>query len=114
VRSQQELLIEGAGYANCVTKIEAALQAFPGVTRAEMNFAQRTVTVTGNTQRQTLIRAIEKAGYNAKAVEANSDAAALEEKELAEPGLCGCGDGFFVHDGGTNANRLRLFKAQEH
>ena len=48
VRHQQELIIEGAGCASCVTKIETALKAVPGVTSAEMNFAQRTVTVTGS------------------------------------------------------------------
>ncbi len=47
VPNQQELMIEGAGCASCVTKIETALKAVPGVTSAEMNFAQRTVTVTG-------------------------------------------------------------------
>jgi hypothetical protein len=39
VRSQQELTIERAGWAICVTKIETALRAVPGVTRAETNFA---------------------------------------------------------------------------
>ncbi len=46
--SRQELTIEGAGCASCVTKIEAALKTVPGVVSAEMNFAQRTVTVTGD------------------------------------------------------------------
>jgi Cu+-exporting ATPase len=81
---EQELTIEGAGCASCVTKIEAALKQVPGVTNAEMNFAQRTVTVTGDADRQLLIKAVEKAGYNANAIAADSDADALEEKEKAE------------------------------
>lgn len=45
--STLELVIQGAGCASCVGKIETALQQVPGVTSAEMNFAQRTVQVTG-------------------------------------------------------------------
>ena len=59
---EQELRIEGAGCASCVTKIEAALKSVPGVVSADMNFAQRTVTVTGDADRQLLIKAVEKAG----------------------------------------------------
>jgi P-type Cu+ transporter len=81
---QQELSIEGAGCASCVIKIETALKAVPGVVSAEMNFAQRTVTVTGHADRQALINAVEKAGYNAQPIAADSDADALEEKEKAE------------------------------
>jgi len=84
VPDQQELMIEGAGCASCVTKIETALKAVQGVTSAQMNFAQRTVTVTGNAERQALIKAVESAGYNAKTIEADSDTEALEEKERAE------------------------------
>ncbi len=82
--NQQELIIEGAGCASCVTKIEAALKQVPGVISAEMNFAQRTVTVTGDAERQALIKAVEKAGYNAQTSAATSDADALEEKEAGE------------------------------
>jgi Cu+-exporting ATPase len=81
---EQELRIEGAGCASCVTKIEAAIKQVPGVTGADMNFAQRTVTVTGNADRQALIKAVEKVGYNANTIAADSDTDALEEKEKAE------------------------------
>lgn len=81
---EQELLIEGASCASCVTKIEAALKAVPGVVRADMNFAQHTVAVTGDAERQALITAVEKAGYNAKTIAADSEADALQEKEKAE------------------------------
>ncbi|MEQ3620885.1 MAG: cation transporter, partial [Marinobacter sp.] len=37
--AHQELIIEGAGCASCVGKIESALKAVPGVENAEMNFA---------------------------------------------------------------------------
>jgi len=44
-RSIEELIIEGAGCASCVGKIESALKSVSGVENAEMNFAQRTVSV---------------------------------------------------------------------
>jgi len=82
--NQHELIIEGASCASCVTKIETALKAVPGVTSAQMNFAQRTVTVIGDAERQALIKSVESAGYNAKTIEADSHAEALEKREKAE------------------------------
>ncbi len=80
----QELIIEGAGCASCVGKIESALKAVPGVNTAEMNFAQRTVSVTGNATEADLVNAVGKAGYNAKFAAAESEDDALAEKEQAD------------------------------
>ncbi|MEX1670253.1 heavy metal translocating P-type ATPase [Zhongshania guokunii] len=82
--AQQELIIEGAGCASCVGKIEASLVAVSGVESAEMNFAQRTVSVTGNAATSDLLKAVEKAGYNAKIATADNDDDALAEKEKAD------------------------------
>ncbi|MFT5755792.1 MAG: Cu+-exporting ATPase [Alteromonadaceae bacterium] len=82
----QELIIEGAGCANCVGKIEAVLREVKGVKKAEMNFALRTVSITMTQQlpTQQLIQAVESIGYNAKSAQNSSDEALLNEKELAE------------------------------
>lgn len=80
----QELLIEGAGCASCVNKIEAALQRVKGVSKAEMNFAERTVAVLGSASVKELIKAVEQAGYNAKSSQSESMADALDEKEHAD------------------------------
>ena len=80
----QELIIEGAGCASCVGKIEKALSALDGVSKAEMNFAQRIVSVTGSVGSENLIYAIEQAGYNAKTSTAETESDALEEKEQAD------------------------------
>lgn len=80
----QDLIIEGAGCASCVGKIEAALKQVPGVNTAEMNFAQRTVSVSGNASVNALIQAIENAGYNARLSDATGDDEALAEKEAAD------------------------------
>lgn len=80
----KELLIEGAECASCVGKIEAALRRVPGVVSASMNFAQRTVTVTGRVKEEKLVKAIENAGYNAKSSQSSSDDELIEEKEAAD------------------------------
>ncbi|MSR12750.1 MAG: copper-translocating P-type ATPase [Gammaproteobacteria bacterium] len=80
----QELLIEGAGCASCVVKIETALRNVPGVSYAEMNFAERTVAVTGSAATADLISAVQGIGYNAKAAASSLDTDAAAEKELAD------------------------------
>ncbi len=80
----QELLIEGAGCASCVGKIEAALKNVPGVDDAVMNFAQRTVTVTGSAAEERLIKAVESAGYNAKSTKGHSEDERLDQKEAED------------------------------
>ncbi|AXV67442.1 Cu(2+)-exporting ATPase (plasmid) [Pseudoalteromonas lipolytica] len=82
--TEQQLIIEGAGCASCVGKIEAALQNTPGVNSAEMNFADRTVLVSGTANTQDLVKAIESAGYNAKPFNDSSHADSLDEKEAAD------------------------------
>ena len=82
--STRELIIEGAGCASCVGKIESAINQVPGVAKAEMNFAQRIVSVTGNASTEALIKAVEKAGYNAKSAEGENPDDVLEQKEKAE------------------------------
>ena len=67
-KNSQELIIEGAGCAGCVSKIETALKSIDGVDSAEMNFALRTVSVTGEVAPEVLIKTIETLGYNAKSV----------------------------------------------
>lgn len=80
----KELLIEGAGCASCVVKIETALRNVVGVTHAEMNFAQRTVSVTGTAATADLIGAVQNIGYNAKATASSMDIEAIDAKEQAE------------------------------
>ena len=82
--THHELIIEGAGCASCVGKIENALSAVPGVESASMNFAQRSVTVTGIASTTELIAAVERIGYNAKSVGSESEDERLDEKEKAD------------------------------
>lgn len=84
ISSIEELIIEGAGCASCVGKIESALKSVSGVENAEMNFAQRTVSVTGTASPSALVKAVEKAGYSAKVATSQSGDDALAEKEQAD------------------------------
>ncbi|MBD2859868.1 copper-translocating P-type ATPase [Spongiibacter sp. KMU-158] len=80
----QEIFIDGAGCASCVGKIESALKQVSGVTSAEMNFAQRVVTVAGNASGDALISAVENAGYHGKLNTAENEDNSLAEKEAAD------------------------------
>jgi Cu+-exporting ATPase len=80
----QILMIEGMGCASCVAKIEAALRQAPGITQATVNFADRSVTVTGEVLAPKLVSIIEAAGYGAKLAADQSDSALMEEKEQAD------------------------------
>lgn len=82
--SNQQLIIEGAGCASCVGKIEGALKGTLGVVSAEMNFADRTVVVGGTAKTEELIRAVESVGYNAKPIDDSSATDILNEKEAAD------------------------------
>lgn len=79
-----ELDIEGASCASCVGKIESALQSVAGVQSAEMNFAQRTVSVTGVAPPDALIQTVERVGYKAKVSSSESDIDVLDEKEQVD------------------------------
>ncbi|GAA3929089.1 heavy metal translocating P-type ATPase [Litoribacillus peritrichatus] len=79
--NEQLLLIEGAGCASCVGKIESALKKVPGVIKAEMNFADRSVSVEGSALSDQLIQAIQNAGYQAKLASNTSATVSLDEKE---------------------------------
>ena len=80
----QELIIDGAGCASCVGKIETALKNVNGVDNAQMNFALRTVVVDGRVDTNALVQAIESIGYNARSAEDTSDDELLDEKEIAD------------------------------
>jgi Cu+-exporting ATPase len=82
--AQQEMLIEGAGCASCVAKIEGALMAVPGVDDAHMNFAERTVQVSGAVDAGTLVAAVQDAGYAARLLRGNDMAAQLAERDEAQ------------------------------
>jgi Cu+-exporting ATPase len=83
-QTSQQFKIEGASCASCVNKIETALKQLTGVSEANMNFSQQTVTVEGQVSADDIVQAIEKAGYIATSVTGISDDQLLNEKEQAD------------------------------
>jgi P-type Cu+ transporter len=78
------LSVQGMTCATCVNRVERALKKTPGVTDAAVNFAteqaQVTLPIAANTpaQRQTLLAAVEKAGYHARWLDDQSSAASAK------------------------------------
>ncbi|ENX15518.1 copper-translocating P-type ATPase [Acinetobacter sp. CIP 64.2] len=66
-----ELAIEGMTCASCVSRVEKALTAVAGVQSANVNLATERATVSGNASIDSLIAAIDKAGYDAKEIQAS-------------------------------------------
>ena len=75
------LSIGGMSCAGCVSTVEEALKAVPGVRDASVNFAEHTATVEGAVTADTLVAAVAKAGYEAAELRNAEDEA---EKEAAE------------------------------
>src|SRR5687767_2921955 len=63
-----KLPIEGMTCASCVARVEKALKAVPGVATAEVNLATETATVSlaEGAPPQSLVAAVERAGYSAR------------------------------------------------
>lgn len=83
-----ELAIDGMSCASCVGRVERALQTVPGVVEAAVNLATERATVRGVADVAALIEAVEKLGYDAKAIDpltsaANEQAAAKKDAEQA-------------------------------
>ena len=64
-----ELSIDGMTCASCVSRVEKALKAVPGVKEANVNLATERATITGTANVAVLIAAIDKAGYDAKEIQ---------------------------------------------
>ncbi|WP_039056160.1 copper-exporting P-type ATPase CopA [Enterobacter sp. Bisph1] len=69
IDDSQQLLINGMSCASCVSRVQKALQAVPGVTQARVNLAERTALVMGSAPAAELVSAVENAGYGAEAIE---------------------------------------------
>lgn len=78
-----ELSIEGMTCASCVSRVEKALNAVPGVQTANVNLATERATIKGTASVESLIAAIDKAGYDAAEVQASipDQSEQLEKKD---------------------------------
>lgn len=83
-RNEFRLSIGGMSCAGCVATVERALQAVPGVGEANVNFAEHSAMVAGNTSAAVLIQAVVDAGYEAAELRGIEDESAKAVAELAE------------------------------
>lgn len=59
------LQLSGVSCVNCVSAIEKALLAVPGVIQASVNLRDKTAEVVGNVTTDQLVKAVKVAGYTA-------------------------------------------------
>lgn len=69
--------------AGCVDTVEKTLRSVPGVSDAQVNFAEKTATVTGDVSPETLVKAVGRAGYTASLLEDEDAESGKENAELA-------------------------------
>jgi Cu+-exporting ATPase len=79
---QIRLPIEGMTCASCVARVEKALKKVPGVGSAEVNLATETATVTlaAGARPESLVEAVQKAGYETHLEAAPRAAAAAADR----------------------------------
>jgi len=78
----KRLYVSDISCAGCVETIEAALKSVPGVYEVQVNFADRTVNISGDVPADTLIQAVSKSGYTASIMGDNTESE-RENKDLA-------------------------------
>ena len=79
---QYRLKLLQVSCASCVKSIEAALQGVEGIDDAQVNFAARTVFITGHAKPHTVIKAIQAAGYHALLIEDEYQGSAGDQAEI--------------------------------
>ena len=68
--------------AGCVETVEKSLKSVPGVTRADVNFADRSATVEGGVSPDSLIKAVSDAGYTASLVSESEEDSEKDNADL--------------------------------
>lgn len=79
--------VTGMTCAACSARVEKAVNSVDGVSACTVSLLTNSMTVEGNASEETIIKAVEKAGYNAKVKEENfsvkeENAGKKEEKSL--------------------------------
>lgn len=75
------LSVLGMRCAGCVSAVEGALRAVPGVLSADVNFADHTATVRGEVDSERLKQAVVEAGYDAAVMEGLEDLGEQDKQE---------------------------------
>ncbi len=79
---ETRLSILGMRCAGCVSAVEDALKAVPGVDSVSVNFADHSALVCGTVDPETLKTAVQQSGYDAAIMEGLEDPGEEEQQEL--------------------------------
>lgn len=77
-----EMTVEGMNCASCVRRVEAALQKVEGVERVSVNLATERAYIEGYPKVQSLLQALQAAGYSGELLGAPSSERAQKEEAL--------------------------------
>lgn len=77
------LHIKDMSCAGCVDTVQRTLNSVSGVKSAEVNFADKTATVTGEVSPETLVSAVGGAGYTASVLKGEDSESEKESEEAA-------------------------------
>jgi len=80
--TSKRLYVSDISCASCVETIETALKSVPGVDEAHVNFADRSVTVSGDVSADILLKAVSDSGYTASIAQDKTESE-RENKDLA-------------------------------
>ncbi len=80
VPAKVSLSLKGMTCASCVGRVQGALRAVPGVTRADVNLATERASVEGAADPAALVKAVIDAGYEAAVVAEGAPASAAAER----------------------------------
>ena len=82
----QQYLVTGMTCAACSARVEKAVSAVPGVESCAVNLLMNSMGVEGSASPETVIAAVEAAGYGAsvKGAEAKTKQSAVDEEQLAD------------------------------
>ncbi len=83
----QQYRVDGMSCAACSARVEKAVSSLEGVSSCTVNLLTATLTVEGNVPAQTVIKAVEQAGYTASAATPSnkpSDKEVLPQKREAD------------------------------
>jgi P-type Cu+ transporter len=82
ISKELRLSILGMSCAGCVSAVETALAAVPGVVSVDVNFADHSALVKGHADPEALKKAVKDAGYDAAVMEGLEDPSQQEALEL--------------------------------
>ncbi|ODP99232.1 Cu+ exporting ATPase [Salinivibrio sp. SS3] len=81
--SRMQFVLSGMTCASCVKSVETAISSVDGVANVSVNLAERSAIVKGDAVPDTIVEAVENAGYGAEKVEDDNDRRERQQHQQA-------------------------------